>query len=389
MRKIIFTLAGLSVFVMVSAQEVMTPELLWKLGRVSAMGITKDGNSIVYKVSTYDLDANSAVTRQYIIPVEGGEAVEIQDGESLISDHHISPDGMHRVSTKEVKIEKVYGKDYYPALDKSDVLIYDDLMYRHWDTWEDGKFSHVFLYRGNEVEGIDLMKDEPYNCPQTPFGGEEDYTWSRDSKKVVYVAKKKFGKAYALSTNTDLYAYDIETGKTTNLTEGMMGYDTYPLFSSGGAMAWLSMKSDGYEADKNDIIVKERDIQINLTQDWDGTVNSFVWKKDGTGLYFNAPIDGTEQLFAVDYPGKTKKKPVVKQITKGDFDISGLVGISGEKIIVTRTDMNHASEIFSVNLPEGSMNQITHVNENLYNAIKLSKIERRYVKTTDNKQMLV
>jgi len=389
MKKTIVTIAGLAMFVCVNAQQVMTPELLWQLGRLSAIGITKDGKSVAYKVSTYNMDTNTSSIKQFMIPVEGGTAVEIQDGESLVPNGHISPTGSHRISNQEVKIDKVYGKDYYPELEKSEVLIYDDLMYRHWDTWEDGKFSHVFLHKGNEVEGIDLMNGEPYNCPQTPFGGEEDYTWSPDGKMIVYVAKKKAGREYALSTNSDLYSYTIETGETTNLTKGMTGYDTYPLFSSRGALAWLSMKRDGFEADKNDIIVKEGDIQINLTQHWDGTVNSIAWKEDGSGLYFYAPIDGTEQLFEVDYPGKTKKKPVVKQITKGDFDITSLVGITGEKMIVTRTDMNHATELYSVSLTDGSMKQITHVNDEKYNSLKLSKIERRYVKTTDNKQMLV
>ena len=307
----------------------------------------------------------------------------------MVKDKHVSPKGDYRISIQDVKMQKVYGVDYYPELNKSDVMIYDDLMYRHWDTWEDGKFSHIFLHKGNEVQGKDIMEGEPFDCPQTPFGGEEDYTWSPDGEKVVFTTKKKSGKDYTTSTNTDLYAYDIASGQTTNLTKGMMGYDTNPLFSSNGTLAWLSMKRDGYEADKNDIIVKAGDIQQNLTQQWDGTVNSFMWKDDGSGIYFNAAVDGTVQLFEVDYPGKSKKMPVVKQITKGEFDVRGLVGIAGDKMIVSRTDMNHAAELYSINLANGSMKQITHVNDAYYNSIKLSKIERRYVKTTDNKQMLV
>ncbi len=389
MKRISVLFAGIIMISGVMAQEMMTPELLWKLGKVSALGITKDGKSIVYKVQNYDMDANKGFTKEFIIPVEGGDAVEIVNGASLISDRLVSPNGSHRIATKEVKMDKVYGKDYYPELDKSDVMVYDDLMYRHWDTWEDGKFSHIFLYKGNEAEGIDIMKGEPYNCPQTPFGGEEDYTWSPDSKTIVYTAKKVSGKAYATSTNTDLYAYDVASKTTTNLTQGMMGYDTHPLFSSTGAIAWLSMKRDGYEADKNDIIVKEGAIQQNLTNNWDGTVESFIWKMDGSGVYFNAAVDGTVQLFEVDYPGKSRKAPVVKQITKGEFDITGIVGFSGNKLIVSRTDMNHASELYSVSLADGILSQITHVNDEEYAKLKLSKIERRYVKTSDNKQMLV
>ena len=389
MKRISILFTGILMISSVMAQEVMNPELLWKLGKVSASGITKDGKSIVYKVQSYEMEANKGFTKEFLIPIAGGEAVEIVNGASLIADRLISPDGNHRIATKEVKIDKVFGKDYYPELDKSDVMVYDDLMYRHWDKWEDGKFSHIFLYTGNEATGVDIMDGEPYNCPQTPFGGEEDYTWSPDGKTIVYTAKKVSGKVYATSTNTDLYAYDVVSGTTTNLTQGMMGYDTNPLFSSTGAIAWLSMNRDGYEADKNDIIVKEGNIQQNLTQNWDGTVNSFLWKSDGSGVYFNAPVDGTIQLFEVDYPGQTKKLPVVKQITKGEFDINGLVGIAGNNLIVSRTDMNHAAELYSVNLADGSLKQITHVNDGDYAKIKLSKIERRYVKTTDNKQMLV
>lgn len=389
MKMISFVIIGLVLISGLRAQNVMTPELLWELGKTSALGITMDGKSIVYNVKTYDAEANEGTTKQYLIPIEGGDAIEIKNGELLVADRHISQTGQHHISVQDVKVENVFGKDYYPEMSKSEVMIFDDLMYRHWDTWEDGKFSHIFLYQGNEANGKDILDGEPFNCPQAPFGGEEDYTWSPDGKRVIYVAKKKSGKDYAVSTNSDLYAYSIETGKTTNLTEGMMGYDTNPVFSPEGILAWLSMERDGYEADKNDIIVQNVDSRQNLTQHWDGTVNSFQWKNDGSGIYFNAAVDGTIQLFEVDNPGKTKKKPVVKQITKGEFDVTGLVGINGNSMIISRTDMNHASELFSVNLLDGSMKQITHVNDAHFSKIKLSKIERRYVKTTDNKQMLV
>jgi len=233
------------------------------------------------------------------------------------------------------------------------------------------------------------MPNEPYDCPQKPFGGDEDFTWSSDSKKLVYVTKKKEGTAYAISTNTDLYEYDVTTGATTNLTEGMMGYDIEPAFSSTGALAWLSMKRDGYEADKNDIIVRNGDVTLNLTQQWDGTVNHFRWSVDGKKIYFVAPVGGTVQLFEVDYPGLTKKMPVIKQITKGDFDVAGIAGQSGNTLVVSRTDMNHATELFTVDLKTGLMNQLTHVNDAVFSKLALSKIEKRMVPTTDGKQLLV
>ncbi len=372
-------------------QTRMTPELLWQLGRVSAVGISSDGKQMVYTVSTPNISENKSKTKRYSIPLTGGVAFELSD-EVLVDDKSISPDGQYQVTQQEVKIAKVQGKEFYPDLDKSNVQIYDGLNYRHWDTWEDGSFGHLFVHpivNNKRGEGKDIMPNEAYDCPQKPFGGDEDFTWRIDSKKVVYVAKKKAGTAYAVSTNTDLYEYDVVDGTTVNITEGMMGYDTEPSFSSTGALAWLSMKRDGYEADKNDIIVRNGNVTISLTQQWDGTVNHFRWSPDGKKIYFVAPVGGTIQLFEVDYPGFTKKMPVVKQITNGEFDVAGMVGQSGNTMIVSRTDMNHAAEIYTVDLKSGQMTQLTHVNDAVYSKLLLSKIEKRMVPTTDGKQMTV
>lgn len=374
------------------AQDRMTPEMLWQLGRVSSLGISRDGKQAVYAVSTPSVVENKSSSKQYAISLQGGEPLELVSTHNVISDKSISPDGKYQITTQEVKVNKVHGKDFYPELDKSNVQIYESLNYRHWDTWEDGSFSHLFVHTlENEVrgEGKDLMPNEPYDCPQKPFGGEEDYTWRPDSKRIVYVAKKKFGTAYATSTNTDLYEYDITTGNTVNLTEGMLGYDTEPAYSPNGPLAWLSMKRDGYEADKNDIIVRNGEVTINLTQQWDGTVQHFKWSNDGKKIFFIAAVDGTLQLFEVDYPGFTKKNPVVKQVTKGEFDITGFVGQSGNTMVVTRTDMNHATELYTVNLATAQVTQLTHVNDAMYSKIAMSKVEKRMIPTTDGKQMLV
>ena len=221
----------------------------------------------------------------------------------------------------------VYGYDFYPELTKSNVQIYNGLDYRHWDTWEDGKFSHIFLSKINETTKKDLMAGEPYDCPQKPFGGDEDYIFNPDGKHVVYVTKQKQGTAYAISTNTDLFEYDIESGTTKNLTEGMMGYDLNPSYNKKGELAWLSMKREGYEADKQDIVVSNGKTNLNLTASRDDiNVESFKWSDYGKKIYFIAPKDGTLQLFEVNYPGLTKMAVTVKQITNGDFDISGIVG---------------------------------------------------------------
>jgi dipeptidyl aminopeptidase/acylaminoacyl peptidase len=392
MRRILFTSILLMGCIGVYAQDRMTPELLWQLGRVSGLGISNDGKQVVFSVSTPSVRENKSSRKVYAIPLQGGEPMELEGLKNILTDKSISPDGKYQITVKDVKIHNVFGTDFYPDLNQSNVHIYESLNFRHWDTWEDGAYSHLFFHpltNGKLGTGTDIMPNEPHDCPQKPFGGDEDFTWRPDSKRIVYVTKKKAGTAYATSTNTDLYEYDITTGVTVNITEGMMGYDTEPAFSSTGALAWLSMKRDGYEADKNDIMVRNGNIITNLTQQWDGTVNHFRWSNDGKKIFFVAPVDGTIQLFEVDYPGFTKKIPVVKQITKGDFDVSGMVGQSGNTMVVSRTDMNHATELFTVNLANGQMSQLTHVNDAVFNALALSKVEKRMVPTTDGKQMLV
>ena len=387
-KLLILTLITMSINAV--AQNIMSPELLWKLGRLTSLGISKDEKNIIYKVSTPSVEENKSNSKYYSIPVNGGTATEITDYKSLLSDKNVSPDGKFTVYTEEVKIDKVHGKDFYPNLDKSNAQIYNGLDYRHWDTWNEGKFNHVF-YKANieNAVGIDIMKGENFDAPQKPFGGDEDYIWSPDGKSILYVCKKKAGTAYAISTNTDLYEYNLETGKTENRTEDNLGYDTNPTFSPTGNLTWLQMKRDGYEADKNDIVVSFKGANVNLTANWDGSVESFIWSKDGKYVYFQAPIDGTLQLFVVDFPGLTKKMPQVVQVTNGDFDVSGLVGIVGDKIILTRSDMNHAAELYSYDLKKKVWNQLSNVNTATYSTLALSKTERRYVTTTDGKKMLV
>ena len=391
--KIVLLVAlSLTVVYSIEAQNVMTPELLWQLGRVSAVGLTQDGRAVVYHVTVPNVADNTSKTTTYSVPIAGGAASVVANEQGLIRDRALSPDGTWRITAREVKVEKVFGPDYYPQLTKSNVQIYDDLSYRHWDEWEDGKHSHLFVQmvkNGAADEGRDIMEGEPFDCPQKPFGGAEDYTWSPDSRYVVYVTKNKSGAEYAKSTNTDIYSWDSATGKTTNLTEGMMGYDTHPLFSEQGTLAWLSMKRDGYEADKNDILVKNGVTVTNLTQQWDGTVNEFAWSQDGSKIFFTAPVDGTIQLFEVNDPGLIKKAPRVKQITKGDFDVTGIIGQVVNDLVVSRTDMNRAAELYRVNLSNGEFTALTHVNDNIFNKLSLSKVEKRYFKATDGKRLLV
>ena len=385
MKNLIAVLLLSAVSSIVFSQNVMTPELLWQLGRVGGIGITDDGKSVVYSVRHYDAAENNSSSKTYIIPIDGGDATEIEDYSEILSDPFVNADGL-KLANKAVKLQQVFGSERYSDLDKSNVHIYDDLMYRHWDTWDDGTFNHVLVVNGEDT--TDIMMGQPYHCPTKPFGGSEDYTWNADGDKVVYVTKQKTGVDYATSTNTDIFQHDLETGETTNLTEGQSGYDTHPVFSKSGAMAYLSMARDGYESDKNDLVVLEDGVHMNLTADWDGTVYGMTWSEDSKKLYFTAPTGGTRQMFVVDYPGKTRKKPVVKQVTTGQWDVNGIVGLKGDMAVVSRTDMNHASELYTVNLLNGRMQQLTHVNDDIYSNIDLSVVEKRMVETTDGEDMV-
>ncbi len=380
-----------------SAQDKMTPDLLWKLGRVAGIGLTKDKQFIVYAVNRPDVTNNTSVSKYYKIPFAGGKAVELDDMvDSLLPNDRISPDGKYLLTSDEVLLKKVQSPDLYPDLPKSNVYIYESLNYRHWDTWEDGKFGHVFyapIINGKPGEAKDIMPNEPYDCPLKPSGGGENYIWSPDSKHILYVTKKKFGTAYANSTNTDLFEYSIATGTTKNLTESNKGYDVSPAYNSKGVLAWLSMKRDGYESDKQDIIVYNGKKTINLTKGHDNyQIEGFKWAEDNKSIFFWSPTNGTNQLYSVsniDFSDSLGKKPVFKQITKGDFDVTGVVAQKGDTLVVSRTDFNHANELFIVTISKGVFTPLTNVNEGIYNKLSLCKSERKFVTTTDNKKMLV
>ncbi len=371
------------------AQNTMTAETLIELNRISAVGLSTDGANVVYKVSKIDIPTNSKTSKLFILPLEYGTPKEIKDYTDFITkDSEISKDGKYKILSKEVKLKKIKGTDFYPELTKSNVMMYDELNYRHWDKWEDGNYNHVFIKNLANQELTDIMQGEKYHCPQRPFGGAEDFIWNFDGTKVLYVSKKKEGTEYAVSTNTDIYEYNIATATTKNLTEENKGYDTNPAFSKNGQLGWLQMKRDGYESDKNDICIFIDGKKKNLTKDWDGTVNEFIWSSHVNLIYFIAPVEGTVQLFSVSVPKNLKGTPKIKQITKGQFDVHGIVGQHNGIMVVNRRDMNHATELYKVELKNGEMSQLTHINDATYNGIKLSKVESRMIPTTDGKEML-
>jgi dipeptidyl aminopeptidase/acylaminoacyl peptidase len=383
----LLTIIGMNILF---AQNTLTPEALWQLGRVTPIGLSKDKKEIVFKVSTPDIKENKSNSKTFKISVSGGTATMIENYDDIITNKNLSPDGQWLLKHKEVKLQAVHGKDFYQDVEKSNVQVYNSLDYRHWDKWNEGKFNHVGYGKLADKEDFnDIMPNEKFHSPQQPFGGDEDYIWHPSGKSIIYVSKKSIGTASATSTNTDLFEYDLATKSTKNLTPSNKGYDTHPDFSPQGHLTWLQMKRDGFEADKQDIIVSFDGVDMNLTAHWDGTVDSFKWSADGNRVYFKAPIGGTVQLFEVLFPGKKRIAPIVKQITDGMFDVTDIVGIDGDTFYLGRTDMNHAKEIYSYNQKTKVWQQITNVNTEFYKKISLPTIEKKIIKTTDDKDMVV
>lgn len=390
MKQVLLALSTL-VAMELSAQTALSPETLWSLGKVSGLGISKDKQQVLFSVNFPDVEANKGNVKTFRIGINGGNAELVTNPDIFLTNTKLSPDGKWLLSSDAVKIKPVFGTDFYPTLTKSNVQIYESLNYRHWDTWEDGKFDHVFLNNlvdGKPGQGLDLMKGEPFDCPTKPFGGDDDYVWNPDGKHLVYVTKKSYGTAYAVSTNTDLYEYEISTGTTKNLTESNKGYDIAPAYNAKGELAWLQMKRDGFEADKQDLIVWDGVSKQNLTASRDDLhVESFKWSEDGKSLFFIAPQKGMVHLFQVTNPGKTKMLPVIKQLTKGEFEVNSIVGQSGNLLVFSKVDFNHASELFTLDLTNGQLKQLTHVNDAQYKQIAQVSAKYRMVTTTDNQQM--
>lgn len=435
MRKYLLMIVACAMLHNVFAQQVMTPELLWKLGRVYAECLTPDKSQVIYSVKYYDEASNTGESNLYAVSLTGGEVRQLTqttgteynvlplpngkmgyllkgqlwqaewDGSQArqltnyapgLDNVKFSQDGKRILFSGEVKTGKTLA-DRYPEYPKAEAYIIDDLMFRHWDVWEDENSSHVFLAswnNGDITDVVDIMQDEPFDCPTKPWGGAEDFIWGKDDQSIIYVTKKLTGKEYAVSTNTDLYLYDIATGTTKTLTPDFKGYDTKPVLSpDGNWLAFLSMEKAGNEADKNRMMLLNTATNeiINLSGLLDETVDALYWSPDSKHLYMQLPNAGTISLYVFDWDGYRrglKKVPVTPDIT-GQYDITGLVGFTDTEVIVTRMDMNHATEIYGYNISEGSSRQITHVNDALYNSIALSKVEPHWITTTDNKKMLV
>lgn len=421
--KLKYSLLALAAPFLMNAQQLMTPEILWTLKKVGVQAVSPDQSSLIYKVGQVDLKTEKTKNENYFLNVINNQSSKIdlgkkalvqwdknglyaQEGEKIYLSKDsgktwtefytigeadnivISPDGKTIAFSKQVLVEKLMGKDKYADTPKTTAQVYTDLNHRHWDYFNEGKYNHVFVVNtSSSVDSAkDLLEGKTWDSPQRPFGGAEDFVFSPDSSKLLYVTKPKSGKEYSTSTNTDIFAYDLASATTKNLTEGMMGYDVNPKFSPDGKwLLWQSMEHEGYEADKNDIVVMDwkTGAKSNMTGNWDESVTGTTfWSSDSKSIYFNAAFRGTVQLFSVDL-----KNAKVSQITKGNFDVSDIFAEGKKSLLVSKTDINHGAELFSVNLKNGELSQVTDVNKDTYAKLAQGKSELKMVKTSDGKEM--
>ncbi len=407
--------------------DIMTPEVLWSFGRMGGVNLSPDQSQILFGISYYSKEQNRSYRDLYLLSVEGGErtvitntteneynAVWRTDGKRIgfliagkmfemkpdgtavkavsgipegLAGFSYSPDGKHIAFTKEVKLDPNV-HDMHSDLPKANARIIDDLMYRHWDTWTD-TYTHIFIAkyaRGKAKEAIDIMEDEQWESPMKPFGGMEQIAWSPDGSKLVYTCRKKKGVDYTLSTNSDLYQYDLKSEKTSNLTTGMMGYDLNPVFSPDGKwLAWESMERDGYESDKNRFFLMDLNTMEKkyLTEDFDQNVHSLTWSPDSDIVWFISDWHATDEIYKY-----TLLEDRIDKLTDGIHDYAQIFPVPG-KLIATRHSMSKPDELYSVDPRTGEANDISLINKDLLEQLKFGRVESRWITTSDNKQMKV
>ena len=341
-----------------------------------------DGGSKI--AFTYPRDGKQQV---WVMDADGSHRKCVSDVEKGIDGFLISPDGKKIVVISTVKYSRD-AKDIYPDLPKATGRVIDDLMYKHWDEWVT-EIPHPWIgdFDGSSVSNlVDIMADEPrYESPMKPFGGIESFAWTPDSKGLVYVSRKKEGVEYAISTNSDLYLYNLEDKSTRNLTEGMMGYDTAPAFSpDGNTLAWLSMEHDGYESDKNRIFTLDMasGVKTDLTVDWDYTADAIAWAPDGKSIFFIAAKGGVTPVFNINVATRE-----VKTVAEDVCDYASIEPMTDGSVIALRHSMLYPNEIFHI-AAGGDVKQISNVNTELLSSLKMPSVEKKFIPTTDGKEMV-
>lgn len=410
--------------------DLMSPEVLWSMGRLSGIQLSPDGKTLLFGITYFSKKQNKGNRELYSMNVDGSNfkqlthtygseynAIWRPDGKKIgflstqngsmqiwemnpdgsnpeqisnfkggITGFKYSPDMKKILFTSEVRINKTT-QQLYPDLPKTTGRIIHDLMYRHWDVWVD-TYSHIFVadYNKNSISNpVDIMKNEPYSSPLKPFGGMDQINWTPDSKNIAYTCKKLKGLEYTLSTNSDIYFYNISKKTTKNMTKGMMGYDIGPVFSPNGKyMAWSSMLHNGYESDKNRLFVMDLTTgkKINYSKGFDQNANSLVWSKSNNFIYFISDWHASDDIYRLNL--QTSK---ITKITNGIHDYTSVIP-DGEKLYTTKMSMSHPIDIYKVNVKTGKSKQLSYINKDILEQLKMGKVEKRWIKTTDNKKML-
>ena len=408
-----------------------TTEVMLKMGRVGNVQLSPDGKELLYSITYVDTPNNTSYTNLYLLANEQGaeprhltsgnhkdyNAQWSKDGKSVyylstrggksslwssevatlkaqpiksdidISAFGISANGEDLWLTSQVKVDKT-AKDIYPEYDKANVKVYDDLMARHWDYWVDGTYTHVFSaeIKGDAVvDVIDVMPGESWDAPLAPYFDSSEITINNAGTKIAYTAKKLTGKEYAESTNSDIYLYDIASKKTTNLTEGMVGYDRSPLFSPDDTkIAWSSMERAGNESDKQRLMVMDIATaeKSYVTKNFDYNAGSVIWESDDA-LSFITPYHATHQICRA----KAVDGAEIEIVTEGLHDYTAMSMAGGRRVAVKNT-LVYAPEVFEVDDATGESAQITFINKDIFDNLDMPSVEKRMVKTTDNKEML-
>ncbi len=403
------------------AGGIMTPEILWKFSRLGSFDLSPDGSTVIYTATDIDMKTETRRTNIFRIPSSGGDPAQItteggssprwfSNGQSIafvsggrlmtmkpdgsekqtveglenFEYFNISPAGDKILFTRRVKLDQTANEKY--NLSNARVRIIDDLMYRHWDYWSDYSYSHVFVasFNGRKVSGIkDIMEGQKYESPTAPYFDENEISWSPDGRYIAYTSKRMSGRDDARSTNTDIFLHEISTGKEVNISEKNHGFDKYPVFSPDGSkIAFQSMEREGYESDLDRLFIYDINTGKStwLTRGWDFDVENISWS-DNTTIFFTCAHLGTAQIFKTDLEGQG-----VKKVTEGVHDLGPLQLRSG--VMVSRIQsMSMAPEITSVDAATGSLNQISFINEAIYEAVKMGKTEEKYIKTKDNKDL--
>ncbi len=411
------------------ADKRMTPEALWAMGRIGDIAVSPDTQKVVYSVAYYSVPQNKSNRDLYIMNadgshpkhltytpyqesnavwIEGGKKIaflsnesgsnqiytilpdgngrtQITDYDGDIEGFSFSPDEQKLLFIAQVKVKESTA-DKYPDLPLATGIILTDLMYKHWDEWKTTA-PHPFIadFNGTGIANvIDILEGEPYESPMKPFGGIEQLAWSADSENVAYTSRKKTGLEYAVSTNSDIYIYNLKSKKTINITEENKGYDTNPQYSPDGKyIAWQSMERDGYEADQNRLFVMNLATgeKSFVSREFESNVDGFIWSEDSKTIYFTGPWHGEVQIYSVDLANEK-----VKPVTKGMYDYV-TPQLLGNKLIAKRHSMSMADEIYTIDM-DGAATQLTQVNKHIYDQVEMGKVEERWINTTDGKKML-